>query len=170
MSDLPPPLPPPPPGAFSAPGYAPRLQREWAGFWIRLGALLIDSLILAIPNNILRNAFIDDPGLEIFVGVGGGGSRQFHPGVALVTTLIALAYFALQEGSPSGQTLGKRVCGLRVVDVDNGASIGLGRAAGRNLGSIISSIPCALGYFWMLWDDQRQTWHDKMVRSNVVKE
>ena len=163
MSDLPPPPPPPPPGAFTGPGYAPQQQREWAGFWIRFAAGLIDGIILAVPGFIISLVLSDTGRL------GFGYAPGVDPLVFLVQTLMGLAYYAYQEGSPSGQTIGKKLCGIRVIDVDTGASIGVGRAAGRYLGSLISGYACGLGYFWMLWDDQRQTWHDKMVRSNVVK-
>jgi uncharacterized RDD family membrane protein YckC len=38
----------------------------------------------------------------------------------------------------------------------------------RELGRILSAIPFYLGYLWMLWDPEKQTWHDKLVRSVVV--
>jgi uncharacterized RDD family membrane protein YckC len=49
-----------------------------------------------------------------------------------------------------------------------GRPIGYGRAFIRWLGSILSVIPLFLGYFWMLWDREKQTWHDKMAGSVVV--
>jgi uncharacterized RDD family membrane protein YckC len=91
------------------------------------------------------------------------------PAAFILTALIGAAYYAFQEGSPSGQTLGKKVCGIKVVDISSGNSIGFGRALGRHFGSWISLIPCGLGYLWMLWDSDKQTWHDKMVSSNVVR-
>jgi uncharacterized RDD family membrane protein YckC len=49
-----------------------------------------------------------------------------------------------------------------------GGSIGFGRAVLRYFARIISIIPCCLGYFWMLWDKERQTWHDKLISDVVV--
>ena len=68
----------------------------------------------------------------------------------------------------TGQTVGKRALGVRVLDARTGTPIGVGRAIGRHFGKIISAIPCGLGYLWMLWDPNKQTWHDKMVGSYVV--
>jgi uncharacterized RDD family membrane protein YckC len=47
--------------------------------------------------------------------------------------------------------------------------IGMGQAGLRYVGKIISGIPCGLGYFWMLWDDQKQCWHDKIASTKVIK-
>jgi uncharacterized RDD family membrane protein YckC len=57
---------------------------------------------------------------------------------------------------------------VSVVDVRTGTPIGVGRAIGRYFAKILSAIPCGLGYFWMLWDPNKQTWHDKIVGSYVV--
>lgn len=82
--------------------------------------------------------------------------------------LAGLAYAVYLEGSPSGQTVGKRQMNIRVVSFDTGGSIGYGRAALRWACEILSAIPCGLGFWWMLWDKQKQTWHDKLSGSVVV--
>ncbi len=79
-------------------------------------------------------------------------------------------YFSLLEGGATGQTLGKKICSIRVVDVTtHQPGIGPGRGCGRYFGRILSSIPLGLGYFWMLWDRNKQTWHDKLASTLVVK-
>jgi uncharacterized RDD family membrane protein YckC len=121
-----------------------------ASFGRRLGAALIDGILLAIVNGVLT------------VAVG----RNVATGVALA---IGLAYYGYLEGSPSGQTLGKRALGIRVYDFGGGTGgIGFGRALIRYLGRILSTIPCLLGYLWMLWDKEKQTWHDKLANTVVV--
>lgn len=85
-----------------------------------------------------------------------------------LNVLIGAGYFIWLEGSPSGQTLGKRVLGIRVLDFDAGGPVGYGRAAIRYVGRFVSGIVFALGYLWMLWDGQKQTWHDKMATTVVV--
>jgi uncharacterized RDD family membrane protein YckC len=82
--------------------------------------------------------------------------------------LIGLAYFIYFEGGPTGQTLGKKACGIRVIDFNGAGPIGYGRATGRYFARILSAIPLGLGYFWMLWDKEKQTWHDKLTTSVVV--
>ena len=109
---------------------------------------MIDGIGLAIIDFILRKV------------IGTAGSA--------VGIVIALAYYAYFEGSASGQTIGKKLVGIRVIDFNGGGSIGYGRAAVRYVASILSAIPLFLGYFWMLWDGEKQTWHDKLSTSVVV--
>lgn len=82
--------------------------------------------------------------------------------------LISLAYYTYLEGGPTGQTLGKRVLGVRVISFDTGGPVGYARGFIRWIGRILSTIPLFLGYFWMLWDREKQTWHDKLASAVVV--
>jgi uncharacterized RDD family membrane protein YckC len=91
-------------------------------------------------------------------------------GVLLVVALVGtLVYWARLEGGDRGQTLGKQALGIRTVDLATGQPIGGGRAVGRYFARILSAFACYLGFLWMLWDPQRQTWHDKIVSSVVVR-
>lgn len=123
-----------------------------ASFGRRLVAYLVDSIVLGIVYAILFGIF----GQAAAYGIG---------------LLVGLAYYAYFEGSASGQTPGKRMLGIRVYDFGSGGGsggIGFGRGLIRYLGKIISSIPCALGFLWMLWDKDKQTWHDKLASTVVV--
>ncbi len=82
--------------------------------------------------------------------------------------VVGIAYFTYFEGSASGQTAGKRLLGIRVIDFSTGGPIGYGRALVRYVARFLSAIPCLLGYFWMLWDGEKQTWHDKLASDVVV--
>jgi len=123
-----------------------------AGFWRRFVASLLDGIILGVIGGILGSILTDNDNAATGVGV-----------------LLGILYYTYFEGS-SGQTLGKKALGIRVVDLAGGGSIGFGRAFIRYIGRIVSAIPLLLGYFWMLWDKERQTWHDKFARSVVVPE
>ena len=120
-----------------------------ASFGIRFVALLIDIVLLASVGFVVR----------LILGNALGSA---------VNLLLGLAYYGYLEGSPSGQTVGKRAMSIRVIDFAGGGPIGPGRALIRYLGRILSSIPCLLGYFWMLWDKDKQTWHDKIATTVVV--
>jgi uncharacterized RDD family membrane protein YckC len=120
-----------------------------ASFWLRLAAALIDGVLLGVAGTIIR----------VIVGDVLGSA---------VNLLLGLAYYAYLEGSPSGQTVGKRVMSIRVIDFNGGGPIGPGRALIRYIGRIVSAIPCGLGYWWMLWDAEKQTWHDKFATTVVV--
>jgi uncharacterized RDD family membrane protein YckC len=180
------------PGPFSSPyGYAPTAAgygAEKAGFWQRFGAALIDGIITAlfiIPAVIAFAAGpteeepcrVEDGEVVIFdEGPDNAICENPTTGTVIVGVLLYLAalvgavlYYSLMEGR-RGQTLGKRALGIRVADIQTGQPIGVGRGVGRYFARILSGAACYLGYLWMLWDDQKQTWHDKLTSSVVVRE
>ena len=120
-----------------------------ASFGLRFVAWLIDIVILAVVQIVLSAVL----------------GRSAGQGLS---ALIGLAYIIYLEGSPSGQTVGKRAMNIRVVDADTGGPIGYGRAILRYFARILSAIPCLLGFFWMIWDKEKQTWHDKITTNVVV--
>jgi uncharacterized RDD family membrane protein YckC len=119
-----------------------------AGFWARFVAYLVDLVVITAP-------------VAALVTVTDGALTQ----VAAFACFVA--YFTALEAAPRGQTLGKRVLRIRVVGLSTGEPVERGRAVLRAIGKPISSI-FYLGYIWMLFDDERQTWHDKMAGSVVV--
>lgn len=119
-----------------------------AGFWRRFAAALIDGLLLGLGVTLLTLAF--------------------KQGGYLVGLLASVVYYVYLEGGPTGQTLGKSAMGIRVVDIDTGGPIGYGRGFVRYVGRIVSAAAFYLGYLWMLWDPEKQTWHDKFARDLVV--
>ncbi|HEV2069576.1 MAG TPA: RDD family protein, partial [Acidimicrobiales bacterium] len=143
-----------PPTGFRRPGgivTEPSTDRSGprASFGRRLLALLLDSILLGVVGAIL---------VFLMGDVAGQG----------LNVLIGAGYFIALEGSPSGQTVGKRGLGIRVLDLDAGGPVGYGRAVIRYVGRFVSGIVFAVGYLWMLWDGQKQTWHDKMATTVVV--
>jgi uncharacterized RDD family membrane protein YckC len=60
------------------------------------------------------------------------------------------------------------VLGIRVIDFSSGGPIGYGRAVLRAVVELFSGWILLLGYLWMLWDREKQTWHDKAANSVVV--
>jgi uncharacterized RDD family membrane protein YckC len=134
----------PPPGA--AAGGGPSGPR--ASFGNRLVAALIDGVLLAVVEGIL-------------FGVAGRAGQGLG-------SLVGIAYSVYFHGSPSGQTVGKHIMNIRVIDFNTGGQLDYGKAFIRWLCAILSAIPCLLGYFWMLWDPEKQTWHDKLAGTVVV--
>jgi uncharacterized RDD family membrane protein YckC len=127
----------------------PYRSEHFAGFGRRLVAALADMVVLSV--------------LTIPLGA-------FALGLRLLLQLLAhAAYFVILEGGRSGQTLGKRVAGIRVADARNGGPIGSGRALVRHVGRYVSGLALGLGYLSMLWDPREQTWHDKMANAVVVR-
>lgn len=134
-------------GPQEAQAQVPVPQR--VSFGKRLGAYLVDWVILVV--------------ISVIVGAVLPGALA-----QLVSLLLGLGYFTYLEGSPSGQTVGKRALSIRVVDSRTGGPLDYGKAAIRYVGKIISGIPIFLGFFWMLWDPQKETWHDKIATTTVV--
>jgi uncharacterized RDD family membrane protein YckC len=119
-----------------------------AGFWRRFAAGFVDGIVLLVIDIVLRVAFK------------GAGS--------FLSLFASLAYFTLFVGASRGQTPGMSALGIRVISFDGSGSIGYGRAAVRWIGGILSTIPIFLGFFWMLWDKEKQCWHDKLASDVVV--
>jgi uncharacterized RDD family membrane protein YckC len=95
------------------------------------------------------------------------GTRALFWLILLIGLVVAIVYFGFTEGR-TGQTIGKRAVGIRVLDARTGTPIGVGRAIGRFFAKYVSWFVCGLGFLWMLWDPAKQAWHDKMVGSYVV--
>jgi uncharacterized RDD family membrane protein YckC len=113
-----------------------------AGFWIRMGALLIDIVLIAVIAGFLDTAD------EIW--------------------LIALAAYGALMWKLKGTTIGGLVCGIKVVRRD-GAEINWDTAIVRALGCFLSMVVAGLGFLWIVFDEDRQAWHDKIAGTLVVR-
>jgi uncharacterized RDD family membrane protein YckC len=136
---------------------------EYAGPLRRLGALLIDSILVAA---------IIACGLLVWMTIGGeapdSGSRAFHiatASVALLTLTLKVMLDACLQGTP-----GLRLMDCRLVDTHSGHGIGLVRSVKRTLGLIAAVLPGLLGLLWILWNKRRQGWHDLLAGSVVIRE
>ena len=134
---------------FSTPGSGTGPSGPRATFGQRFLAALVDGILLGVVGILFRGLF------------------GFVLGNALGLAL-GLAYYAYFHGSPSGQTVGKKALNIRVVDFATGGSIDPGRAVIRYAVSLLSALACLVGYLWMLWDPEKQTWHDKLANTVVV--
>jgi uncharacterized RDD family membrane protein YckC len=140
---------PPPPETPASTDQGGGASGPRAGFWRRFAALFIDGIIVGIPTAILEGAV----------------SRNTGSALGLV---IGAVYATLMIGAARGQTVGQMALGIRVIDLNTGGPIGYGRAFIRWVVSIVSALACLLGYFWMLWDSEKQCWHDKAANDVVV--
>jgi uncharacterized RDD family membrane protein YckC len=128
-------------------------QAELAGVAPRAGALLIDGILLALlvaPVRLVASFMV-----STLVGVA-------------VACLYAGTLMS-RSGDRNGQTLGKQVLDLRVVTEDGGP-VSFARALVRDglFKGLLSAFTLLLDYLWALWDDDRQTLHDKAVATYVV--
>lgn len=174
----PPPHPPPPTAGMTAVVH-PATGQELAGFGDRLLAMIIDGLVQFVLLLPLYASFFTVMilGLRVTDSTDPSGGAAFGFGMILVVVLIGLllaagivGYLVWSVGGPAGQTLGKHLMRIRVVDENGSASIGYARAALRELlGKWLSGALFYLGYLWMLWDPNRKTWHDMIATSQVIK-
>ena len=129
------------PGAASFGGAGPASLPR-AGFAIRMGALLLDIVLIGILLH------------------------QFHDGSRL--TLLVLAGYGAVMWKLRGATIGGIICGLQVARLD-GRPIDWPTAIVRALSCFLSLAVAGLGFLWIAIDSERQSWHDKIAGTIVVK-
>lgn len=136
---------------------------KYAGFWKRFAAGFIDGLIFGILSFVMSLFF----GSTASEASSYGYSLSGIP--ALVFYLISSSYYVFFIGK-YGQTLGKMAVHIKVLGVESGQPPGYKKAFMREIvGKFVSWIPLLLGYFWMIWDKNKQTWHDKIAKTQVVE-
>lgn len=142
---------------------------EYAGFWRRFAAYIIDSLIIGIPTNIIQYAILGVSPTSSSTQVTNllNTNLSEYLGVYFITIVITLLYFALMESSKYQATLGKMVLGIKVTDL-NGDKISLGRAIGRYLGKIISGFIFCIGFMMAGFTEKKQALHDMIASTLVV--
>jgi uncharacterized RDD family membrane protein YckC len=154
------------------------LHLALAPWWKRLVALIIDSsilgagyfVLLAIIGIIADNA---QNGTSTTTNQASAGAVVI--GIIVVSVLGSIPnalYFGIMNGSARGQTLGKMALGIAVRDARTGQGIGFWRGVGRFLMTVVFElllyVPYLIDSLSPLWDQRRQSWHDKVVHSVVV--
>jgi uncharacterized RDD family membrane protein YckC len=137
----------------------------YAGFWQRVGGSLLDSLILMAALIAVAVA------LAVASGAGGEDPEAVAARFAgPMNLLLLLGYFAYDTvlTARTGATIGKRAAGIEVRRPD-GTLPSYGLAVGRFFARFLSSLPVMLGYLVPVFDRRKQTLHDKVVRTVVVK-
>ncbi len=131
-------------------------EQQYAGFWIRTFATIIDSvlvILLMIP-------------LMMMLGLG-ESSQIFSPmdiGINLLIIVATIIFWITKGATP-----GKMVTKVKIVDANTGGELSVGQSVIRYIGYIIGTIPLLLGFFWIAFDKKKQGWHDKMAGTVVIK-
>jgi len=90
----------------------------------------------------------------------------------VVGSLVAFAIFiwniCLKQGK-TGQSIGKGILGIKLIGEQTGQPIGGLMCFVRQLLHILDALPCMIGYLWPLWDDKRQTFADKILKTVVIQ-
>jgi uncharacterized RDD family membrane protein YckC len=143
----------------------------YAGFWLRLVAVIIDTIFILIV--ILGAATVVRFVLGAPVGPGAAkyGVKVFSRGhgiIILICILVPWLYWALMESSPQQATLGKMALGLKVTDLQ-GKPISFGKATGRYFGKLVSELIFYVGFMMAGWTEKKQALHDIMAGTLVVR-
>ena len=142
----------PPPAYGGYGGGVPAAPGQWAGpplaGWAeRVGAYLVDMLVIIVPGVIL-GLISEVLGVIAYLGI--------------------WIYLMYMQGT-TGQTVGKKVLNIKLLREADGQVVGVGLSIGRAILHVVDGIPCYLGYLWPLWDAKKQTFADKILKTVVVK-
>jgi uncharacterized RDD family membrane protein YckC len=166
---------------FSAQHGFIRLRREIAdfrraGFFIRGVALFFDfffvvmltgailcggALILGTATGVLES-ILKSRGMEFIAEL------LPYAKAAIITVVAVPMLYSIVMHTLFGQTIGKMIVGIQVLRSD-GRPVGILSATVRFFGAIISGLLLGVGFLWVLWDQERQGWHDMLADTVVIK-
>jgi uncharacterized RDD family membrane protein YckC len=129
---------------------------EYAGFWRRFAAYLIDNILVGVVIGILiaiLGAIADDAGVVIGY---------------LIAIVGSFVYFAWFESSEYQATVGKIALGIQVTDLQ-GNRVSFGKALGRNVAKILSALILYIGFIMAAFTEKKQGLHDMIAGTLVVK-
>jgi len=152
---------------------------QYAGFWLRFVAMLIDGIILAIPAGILQAVILASAGMSLSDPAAnpdatpGEVLRAMGPLFAALgfSALIGMFLACLYEAgfiAKFGATPGKMAIGVKVLRPD-GSGVGFGRAAGRYFAKMLSAIILYIGYIMAAFDSEKRALHDMICDTRVIK-
>jgi uncharacterized RDD family membrane protein YckC len=133
----------------------------YAGFWYRVGAILLDSLLIyllmfALLLLVYGMIYLDDP------------KAYWGPADALISYAMPPALI-LSFCIAKGATPGKMAIGATIVDARTGGHPTPSQFVIRYFASFLSALILCLGYLWVVFDARKQSWHDKFAGTVVVR-
>jgi uncharacterized RDD family membrane protein YckC len=133
---------------------------QYTGFWPRVGASIIDtilllSIIFPLLITIYGWDYLDSE--EIIAGPADALLNYLFPIIAVV------AFWFYKQATP-----GKMMINAQLVDAKTGGRPTIRQYLIRYIGYIIATVPFGLGIFWVAWDKKKQGWHDKMAGTVVI--
>lgn len=134
---------------------------QYVGFWARVGAALVDSVLMGLVLAPLIYAVygprvLDDPDII-------GRLGNFLLNVAL-PALAVILFWLYRQATP-----GKMLIGARIVDEATLQAPTTRQLLIRYLGYYVSTIPLLLGLLWVAFDARKQGWHDKLAGTVVIR-
>jgi uncharacterized RDD family membrane protein YckC len=139
-------------GGYGYPQQGYGATPPYANWGQRFLGTLVDGLVFLVPY--------------ILVLVGAKVKALLFIGFLAI---IAVAIWQLIQEGRTGQTVGKKALGIRLVKEETGQPIGVGMAFVRRIAHIVDGLPCYLGWLWPAWDAKRQTFADKICGTIVIR-
>lgn len=137
-------------------------QVEFAGFWVRLLAMLVDTMLLTVfvtlPLTLIYGPQDYFLGEQIFLGFWDVVLGYIMP------VLLTICFWIRFLGTP-----GKLLLNLQVVDAKSMIALTVWQAIGRYLGYFASILVFFMGFFWIAFDPRKQGLHDKLAGTLVIK-
>lgn len=133
---------------------------KYAGFWIRVGASVIDSILIMLLVGPLLTAIY---GRGYWLGEQGMGTGLDVALNYLLPAVVILVFWAYKSATP-----GKMMTHLQIIDARTGAKPTSTQFMLRYIGYYVAMIPLFLGIVWVAIDPKKQGWHDKMAGTVVV--
>ena len=136
-------------------------EQEYAGFWIRVGASLIDTILLMI---------VIFPVVTAIYGKGYWSSESLSQGFwdvlfsYILPAVVVIVFWIYKSATP-----GKMATRLTIVDAETRGKPSTGQFIGRYLAYYLSAIPLCLGFIWVAFDKRKQGWHDKLAGTVVIR-
>lgn len=134
---------------------------SYAGFWIRLLASLIDSVLIMLIIAPVLYAYYGDSYFSLNRDSSGAIDYLLNYGFPLLATILFWVY--------RSATPGKMILKLKIVKADNGEPLDSATAVLRYVGYYVSLFGLGLGFIWIAFHPKKQGWHDLIARTVVVK-
>ena len=138
-----------------------RIDLEYVGFWPRVGATIIDTLLILV---------ITGPILNVIYGQSYWRSTALVKGPAdlliswILPAVAVILFWLYRQATP-----GKMAISARIVDARTGNAPGTEQLVMRYVGYFVSILPFFLGIIWVAFDPRKQGWHDKLAGTVVVR-
>ncbi|MEU2773621.1 RDD family protein [Streptomyces sp. NPDC007162] len=139
-------------GGYGYPQQGYGATPPYANWGQRFLGTLVDGLVFLVPYILVLFS-----SKAAVLGIIGG------------LALLGIAIWQLIQEGRTGQTIGKKALGIRLVKEATGQPIGVGMAFVRRIAHILDSLACYLGWLWPAWDSKRQTFADKVCGTIVIR-
>jgi uncharacterized RDD family membrane protein YckC len=138
---------------------------EYAGFWSRFLAFLIDSLIVTVVLVPLMIAIYGTQYFNLDFQLSGQAGGAWDWAVNLALAAIAILFWKFRGATP-----GKMAISAKIVDARTGGAPSTGTLILRFFAYLVSMIPLGLGFLWIAFDRRKQGFHDKIAKTVVIYE